>query len=86
MKLLGQHRTIGSLLHLAHHFGGSASGVQCGGSPRDCVSGYGASRSVWSVAVSEIVDGGSGRVGRLDDSYLLQSPSCVLEVATGDTC
>jgi hypothetical protein len=63
MKLLGQHRKTGSLLQLAHHCWESASGVQCDDSPRGCVSGYGESRSVWSVAVSEIVDEGSGRAG-----------------------
>ena len=61
MKLLDQHRKIDNLQHLAHHCWGTASGVQCDDSPLGCASGYGGSRSVWSVAVSEIVDEVSGR-------------------------
>lgn len=86
MSHLCWHRTTGSFPHLEHRCWGSASGVQCDGSPLGCESGCEVSRSVWSVAGSENGDEGSGRVGHWDGRCLLQNPSCVvLEAAAGDT-
>lgn len=73
MSHLCWHRTTGSFPHLEHRCWGSASGVQCDGSPLGCESGCEVSRSVWSVAGSENGDEGSGRVGHWDGRCLLQN-------------